>query len=178
MSTYMVESKSRSDLRLLARQLRCLLKLEDVLYFPIVQLLDVLPEIFTGFSYEVVLDHELPSGVHADTDVRTGHIRIRESVYEGACRGEGRDRMTVAHEIAHYFTLCVCGFRLERNFSGQKPPAYQDPEWQAKCFAGELMVAAHLCYGMNPYEIAERCGVSRDAVRCQYKHLCKGADAV
>ena len=109
----------------------------------------------------------------ADTDIRTGHIRIKESVYEGACNGEGRDRMTIAHEIGHYFTLCFCGFRLERNFSGGKIPAFRDPEWQAKCFAGELMVPAHRVKGMDAYEIADQCGVSYDAACVQYKHLPK-----
>ena len=145
----MVEAKSRADLRKLARILRDHLHLSDVLYFPIVELLDVLTELFGDFNYEVVEDSAMPKKVHADTDIRTGHIRIKESVYEGACKGEGRDRMTIAHEIGHYFTLCFCGFRLERNFSGGKIPAFRDPEWQAKCFAGELMVPAHLVKGMN-----------------------------
>lgn len=177
MSEYLVEPKSRNDLRILARQFRRFLHLENVLYFPIVQLLDVLPEFFSDFSYEVVSDNVLSADVHADTDVRTGHIRIRESVYERACMGEGRDRMTIAHEIAHYITLCACGFRLERNFSGCKQPAYRDPEWQAKCFAGELMIAAHLCHKMSPDEIVDQCGVSREAAWCQHKHLFEGVDA-
>ena len=42
----MVEAKSRADLRKLARVLREHLKLDDVLYFPIVELLDALTEIF------------------------------------------------------------------------------------------------------------------------------------
>ena len=105
MSNYMVEAKSRADLRKLARILRKHLKLDDVLYFPIVELLDVLTEIFDDFNYEVVEDTVLSKKVHADTDIRTGHIRIKESVYDGACKGEGRDRMTIAHEIGHYFTL-------------------------------------------------------------------------
>lgn len=35
------------------------------------------------------------------------------------------------------------------------------------------MVPAHLVKGMDRYEIAERCGVSYDAARVQYKHLPK-----
>lgn len=173
MSNYMVEAKSRANLRSLARVLREHLHLDDVLYFPIVELLDVMTELFDDFNYEVVEDKVLSKKVHADTDIRTGHIRIKESVYEGACNGEGRDRMTIAHEIGHYFTLCFCGFRLERNFSGGKIPAFCDPEWQAKCFAGELMVPAHRVKGMNEYEIADQCGVSYDAACVQYKHLPK-----
>ena len=103
MNNYMVEAKSRFDLRQLARLLREHLHLDEVLYFPIVELLDVLTELFDDFSYEIVEDSALPKKVHADTDIRTGHIRIKESVYEGACNGEGRDRMTIAHEIGHYF---------------------------------------------------------------------------
>jgi hypothetical protein len=173
LSNYLVEAKSRADLRRLARILRDHLHLSDVLYFPIVELLDVLTELFDDFNYEIVEDNAMPKKVHADTDIRTGHIRIKESVYEGACAGEGRDRMTIAHEIGHYFTLCFCGFRLERNFSEGKIPAFRDPEWQAKCFAGELMVPAHLVKGMNKYEIADQCGVSYDAACVQYEHLPK-----
>lgn len=171
MSNYMVEPKSRDDLRALARQFRKLLHLEEELYFPIVELLDAMTEIFDDFNYEIVEDNVFSENVHADTDVKTGLIRIKESVYEGAYNGEGRDRMTIAHEIGHYFTICVCGFKLSRNFSEKRIPAFQDPEWQAKCFAGELMVAAHLVKGMNEYEIAKRCGVSCDAAHVQYKHL-------
>ena len=171
MSNYMVEAKSRIDLRKLARILRKHLNLDDELYFPIVELLDVFTEIFDDFNYEVVEDTVLSKKVHADTDIRTGHIRIKESVYNGACNGEGRDRMTIAHEIGHYFMLCFCGFKPERNFSDREIPIFRDPEWQAKCFAGELMIPAHLVKGMSKFEITRRCGVSFNAAHEQYKHL-------
>lgn len=54
MSNYMVEAKSRANLRSLARILREHLLLDDVLYFPIVELLDVMTELFDDFNYEVV----------------------------------------------------------------------------------------------------------------------------
>ena len=174
MSNYMVEAKSRANLRDLAYMLRKRFQLDNTLYFPIVELLDIMAEVFPNFSYEIVDDKALPGKIHADTDIRTGHIRIKEKVYEGACGGEGRDRMTIAHEIGHYFTLCYCGFKLERNFNDGEIPAFCDPEWQAKCFAGELMVPAHCVKGMNAHEIAEQCGVSYDAAYIQYKHLQKG----
>lgn len=173
MTNYKVEAKSRADLRKLAHKLREYLCLDDVLYFPIVELLDVLTELFEDFNYEIVEDNVLPKKVHADTDIRTGLIRIKESVYEGACNGKGRDRMTIAHEIAHFFTLCFCGFKVQRNFDNSKIPPYCDPEWQAKCFAGELMVPAHRVKGMTALEIANRCGVSYEAACVQYKHLPK-----
>lgn len=173
MEKYIVEPKSRRDLRLLARVVRIELRLDDQKYFPITELLDVLPEIFKDFSYEIVEDNELPIGTHADTDARTGNIRIKESVYDGACDGNGRDRMTIAHELGHFLTLHFLGFKLERNFSRKNVEAFRDPEWQAKCFAGELLVPAHLMKGCSVEEIMGQCGVSYDAALCQYKHINK-----
>ena len=170
MSDYIVESKSRKDLRRLARGLRELLGLENELWIPIVELLDVLAEVFPDFNYEIVGDNELPIGTHAETDIRSGHIKIKESVYIRACKGEGRDRMTIAHEIGHYITLCFCGFSLQRNFKRQEVKPFNDPEWHAKCFAGEFMVAHHLTGEMSVSEIVEACGVSVDAADYQHKH--------
>lgn len=68
MSEYIVEGKSRKDLRNLAFNLRKHLGLEKRLWVPIVELLDVLSEIFEGFSYEIVGENELPGGTHAETE--------------------------------------------------------------------------------------------------------------
>lgn len=170
MSEYIVEGKSRNDLRSLAFILRMHLGLENRLWVPVVELLDVLSEFLKGFSYEIVPDSVLPPGTHAETDIRTGHVVIKESVYERACNGEGRDRMTIAHEIGHFFTLCFCGFKLQRNFAKQEVKIYNDPEWQAKCFAGEFLVPYHLTGNMNAAEIAVACGVSYDAADYQLTH--------
>lgn len=178
MTDYFVEAKSRAELRDLANEFRSTLGLENTLYFPIVNILDVLAVMYPGkFSYEIVNDCELPKDTHADTNIQTGHIRIKESVYNRACNGEGRDRMTIAHEIGHFLTLCICGFSLERNFRKMKCPAFRDPEWQAMCFAGELMVSAHLARSLSPNQIAQKCGVSLDAAKCQYKHIHEGGGA-
>ena len=174
MADYIVEAKSRKDLRNLAHNIRKLFGLENELYFPIVKLLDVLHLIFPDFNYEIVPDSELPEEVHADTDIRTGNIRIKESVYERACNGEGRDRMTITHEFAHYITLCFCGFQLQRNFNNVVLPSYKDPEWQAKCLAGELMVPFDLAKDMSAEQIMVECGVSPDAARYQYKKIQEG----
>ena len=173
MSEYIVEPKSRADLRLLAYQFRKKLGLLNEIYFPIVELLDIMCELFHGFSYEIVPDSVFPSEVHGDTDIIRKHIRIKESGYEGAANGNGRDRMTIAHEIGHYLTLCICGFSFQRNFKGIEVPAYCSPEWQAKCFAGELMVAKHLTVGMDEFEIEEKCDVSAAAAEYQYRMMKK-----
>lgn len=174
MIEYVVEAKSRGDIRGLARILRKTLGLEKEIYFPIVELLDVLCMIFPRFSYEIVEDGIFPENIHADTDVMNHHIRIKQSVYDGAAEGVGRDRMTIAHEIGHYFMLCCCGIKFQRNFKKESIPTYKSPEWQAKCFAGELLVDAKLTKDMNPYEIVEQCGVSIDAAKYQYRKMHEG----
>lgn len=173
MTQYMVEPKSRHDIRTLANNFRGLLGLDNQIFFSIVELLDILPEILPGFNYELVEDDQLPAEIHADTDILTGNIRIRQSIYERACNGEGRDRMTIAHEIGHFIMLRICGYKLERNFNGKAIDTCRDPEWQAKCFAGELLVPAHLVKDMNTFEISECYGVSLDAAEVQYKKLRK-----
>lgn len=160
---YSVEPRSRADLRLLASEVRKVLRLDDQLYFPIVELLDVFEETLNGFSYLIIPDNEFPPSKHADTNVYTGEIRIKESVYDGARRGNGRDRMTIAHEFSHYMGLCFLEMKLSRTIGDGKIEAYEDPEWQAKCLAGELLIPYDLTAGMTVDEIVEKCGVSYPA---------------
>lgn len=164
---YVVECKTRKQLRTLARIVRETLHLENAVWFPIIELLDVLTVVFPKFNYEIVEDDELPEFIHADTDIISGNIRIKESIYNGACDGNGRDRMTIAHEICHFLMLCSLGFRIQRSFG--KPKPCEDPEWQAKCMAGELMIDKRLADGMSPLEISKKCGVSIDAAEYQYE---------
>jgi len=162
---------SRDDLRHLAMQIRKLYGLENTLFLPVVPLLEVLHKYFTKFYYQIVEDWELPKDIHAQTDVAKQVIMIKESVYDGACKGNGRDRMTIAHEIGHYFLICVFGLSLKRDFSKKPIRTCEDPEWQAKCFAGELLMAKHLVKGMGENEIARKCGVSIEAARTQLRAM-------
>jgi len=96
MSRYIAEAKSRKEIRQLAMVFRSIFKLDAVLYFPVVEILDALPEIFSTFSYEIVPDNTFPEYKHAETNITTGQISIKQSVYDGACSGNGRDRLTIA----------------------------------------------------------------------------------
>ncbi len=90
MSYYSVEAKNRKQLRDLANAFRKILSLEDTLYFPIVELLEIMPECFPGFSCEIVDDDKLPAQTHAEADITTGHITIKQTVYDRACAGKRR----------------------------------------------------------------------------------------
>lgn len=93
-----------------------MLDLTNELYFPIVEVLEILHKFDEDAHFEIVEADELEENEHAVTDIISKTIKIRSDVYEGACNGVGRDRMTIAHEFAHFITLCVCGFRLARSF--------------------------------------------------------------
>ena len=84
----MLEGKSREKLRALASEFRDIFGLNGRLYFPVVEILDILGEFFDNFNYEIVEDDTFPNNIHADTDIKTGTIRIKQSVYNGACFGE------------------------------------------------------------------------------------------
>lgn len=171
MTRIRAEALSRKDIRDLAHKIRDKFGLTNCLYFPIVEVLDILSEYF-GIHYEIVEDYELSKTVHADTDPNTGHIRIKESVYKGAINGQGRDRFTIAHEIGHALLLWHFGIKFTRvSQIHPKIPAYEDPEWHASCFAGELLMDNRLIFKMTLKEISQKCGVSLNAAEIQLKKV-------
>ena len=159
------------ELRRLAKKIREMLDLTNELYFPIVEVLEILHKFDEDAHFEIVEADELEENEHAVTDIISKTIKIRSDVYEGACNGVGRDRMTISHEFAHFITLCVCGFRLARSFGDVDVPPYRDPEWQAKCLAGELMIDSDLVKGMSRSDVSEKCGVSYDAAKLQLSKI-------
>ena len=168
MTKYLVEAKSRKDLRNLALIIRKTFHLENEIYFPVIEFFEMLPNYLEGFNYEIVEDSFFPEHIHADTVITHNLIRVKESVYLGACKGNGQDRMTIMHEIAHWLTLCLLGFKLERNFFNNAP-SYKDPEWQAKCLAGEIMMPFHLVSDYSIKNLSKECGVSMSAAKYQRK---------
>lgn len=166
--SYSAQPLRRENIRLLASKVRKLLGLENVLRIPILEILEHLHEIVEDARYEIVSPEELSDpDAHAETDIMDKCIKIREDVYDGAWAGNGRDRMTIAHEFGHFILILVCGVKLYRIFDEEKIPAYKDPEWHAKCFAGEFMINKNLVKNMTVLEVAEKCGVSFDAAEFQ-----------
>lgn len=169
--SFICEPLSRQDFRDYALKIRKKLGVEKEFRFPIIEFFDIIPLLFPKLSCEVVEDSHFSAEIHDDTDILNHTIRIRQSVYDGACNENGRDRMTIMHEIAHYLILCVNGIKSQRNFDKGSIKAYCDPEWQAKCLAGEIMIPAHLVSGLNPSEVEKKCGVSFQAAQYQLKKI-------
>ncbi len=112
---------------------------------------------------------------HARADPEAKHLMIREDVYDGLCANKPRDRMTIIHEFAH---LILHGrLRLARRMSNAPPPAYCDPEWQAKAFAGAVMVPRQMVpdpWVVDASFIAQEFGVSHDAAAVRLTQLRTG----
>ena len=174
MGNYVVSPLSRKQIRYFAALMRRRFGVEKRLFVPIEKILEIVPLFVEGANFEIVEPCELEDGEHAVTELCTKTIKIRRDVYERACNGSGRDRMTIAHEIAHLFLFCVFGVTLARSFNdGERKLAYRDPEWQAKCLAGEFMMGVDLVKGMCASDVVLECGGSLDAARLHLSKLGK-----
>lgn len=170
MSLYEAAPISRADIRGLTNLIRRLSGLTDERYFPIKEFLElVMPRMDEDFVLEVLPKHEMGNN-HGLAIPEDKIIRLRDDVYEGAYAGKPRDRLTVAHEIGHYFMHRKERISFARNRGSSTPvPAYRDPEWQANAFAGELLAPPHIIKGMSLFEVMRFCGLSEDAARKQMK---------
>lgn len=167
---YEVPPLSRLDIRRAARVLRKIFQgREKGAYIDIIKMLESL-SIF-GIDYDIINDYEwdkrFGGDKHAQYDLSKRIIYIKASVYERACNNYGRDRFTIAHEIGHSLLLDPDQLKFNRKREAGKVLIYRNPEWQANCFAGELLVPYYICKDMSVEEIADKCKVSYDAAKYQ-----------
>lgn len=167
-TNYEVPPVSRKNLRVFAKLLRDSFGIKTI-KFPVIEFLEALDGF--GVYYDIVDDAEWNQcfGVneHAEYNLVTRTISIKESVYNHAIAGYGRDRFTIAHEIAHALLLDDSELKVAKIRGKQAIPLFRNPEWQADCLAGELLMPYHKCKNMTVTEIAETCQVSLDAAICQ-----------
>src|SRR5262245_5365473 len=103
MSNLGVEAKpvSRKNLRRFATAVRAALGYENICFIDIEPVLEfVLTTALPGFAYGIGTFQEMGDSHGLAFPDRT-FILLREDVFQRACDGEGRDRMTVCHEIGH-----------------------------------------------------------------------------
>lgn len=136
-------------------------------YFPILEVVEFLLYALDD-EYEFLVEdiNEMGSD-HGRTYPDQKVISVRLDVYEGACAGRGRDRMTLAHELGHFLMHRQLPFN--RRVDSKTIPSYRSSEWQANCFGGELLMTAshvHLC--KDPQEATELFGVSYQAAEYQW----------
>lgn len=171
MNCYKADPVSREDIRRFIRVLKRKVGLEYELYFPILPFVEnVLPLLIPDFQFEVVPTIKM-GGKHGETYPSKNIMRIREDVYLRAAAGEGRDRLTIAHEVGHLFMHEDDSIALCRLAPGEQLRPFENPEWQADAFGGELLASSYLIKGMSEYEVQEKCGVSSSAAYVQLKAL-------
>ena len=156
---------SRYQIRKITNIVRESLGLEDQLFFPIVEVIELMAsDDNNDFNYEILSEHEM-TDTYGTTNTWTNTMKIREDVYEGAVNGRARDRFTLCHELGHYFLHRP---EMISNARG-KVPTFRNPEWQANTFAGEIMAPCNLIYNMTIEEISEECGISYTAAAIQFE---------
>ena len=165
MANCIAEPLSRKDIRHMAEIVRTIEGSSGSLFFDIMHFLEVtLPRVDEDFSLVVKTKEEMGE-CHGLTFPERNEIQIREDVYQRACDGSGRDRLTMAHELFHLLQHTRENISFARSEGQVK--TYMDPEWQADAFGGELLIPYSLITGMSAEEIARECKVSMSAARCQ-----------
>jgi Zn-dependent peptidase ImmA (M78 family) len=168
--SYKATPMSRRQICRLIRYIKKQAGLENDLYFPILEFVEnILPIMYKDYSFEIVPEQEM-GNKHGETFPNSNIIRIREDIYERAAKGEGRDRMTVAHEVGHFFLHGKNSISFCRLAPGEKLKPFEDPEWQANAFGGELLASSYLIRNMNENEVIEKCGVTYEAASIQIEH--------
>ncbi len=169
-----VAPTSRLKLRKSAEKVRSLLGVK-VPGFPSDAFDLLLSGNFPEYKFDV-LEADIMGPHHGLTEPDQKIMFLREDVYEGAMRGDGRDRFTFAHELGHL--LLHSGNYLARYDPSAPNPThkkYEDSEWQADNFAAELLMpiaAVKKC--ADPTELMEMCEVSYMAASVRFDVLRQG----
>lgn len=166
---FRVPPTSRILIRNFTNELRKMIGIET-LNFPII---DFMETVFYE-HYEVASKQDMKNcyGLVIPEEKR---IIIREDVYNRACLGEGRDRFTIAHEIGHFILHSDLSLSRVDTCKGRTIKSYEDSEWQANCFASELLIPVNntAIQNMSVQEIVRNCGVSYQAADIAYKEIIK-----
>lgn len=102
-------------------------------------------------------------------------LTVNEDVYLKACEDDNFGRFTLAHELGHYFLHSRQPIPLTRMQSKPMHRAFEDSEWQANAFAGELLVDSRLVpiHCSCPLDVARVFGVSLETAKIQWEELSK-----
>jgi Zn-dependent peptidase ImmA (M78 family) len=133
-----------------------------------------IPLFFKKFALVVRDDSELGEA-EGFTEFSPPQIVVRNSVYLKAAQGNGRSRMTLAHELGHL--LMHGGVQSSaRMIAGNRPAPtqklYRSAEWQARKFASIFLMPAHVVREFtSATQLAEGCLVSQQAALIRWAEL-------
>lgn len=127
--------------------------------FPILEVIEFLFEKgLLGLQFLEDSDPILEVNTPAKYNANDNFIYVKESVLDELEKGEYRANFTLCHEFFHYLQCQVLNFTFkEVEFC----PQYEDAEWQANEFAGQLLIPTALITGeCDLQKIASLCKVS------------------
>jgi hypothetical protein len=154
----LVPPMSTDNLRGFVCQVRSVFVEEDQVEFPIMDVIEFrLGVIFDGFYIDV---RDKPSMGEDEGRVIAGTngLALREDVYEGAWKRNGRDRFTACHELGHFLMHRAVTMARTREDTDK---IFCDAEWQADTFAGTLLMSPHhLGKFRDPDDAARQCGIT------------------
>lgn len=161
---YKTKAIGRKGLRRLAVYFRRLNHVEIGGPFPVLEVLEFVPDVFPGSIYIVVEDDSMDENTMARcmaNDEGGYTVEIKKSVYDMAYMGDEPSCGFICHELCHVFLFSI-GYTpiVERSFANHELPAYCSVEWQAKALCGEVMIPFGESAGMGKREIVETYHVS------------------
>lgn len=168
---YKARPLARKSICELAKEIRHSLNYEKKQYFPIIEFIElILPQIDPLFELEIKPNCEMPDKC-GETFPNEHRIVINEIIYEKAIEGDGFARTSCAHEVGHLLTHTGSNVSLCCLMPGERLKPYEDPEWQADVFAGELLAPNYLIIGLSAEEVAKKFGVTVRAAEVQLQKL-------
>jgi transcriptional regulator with XRE-family HTH domain len=150
-----VPALSTDIIRGFAEKVRSAFVEDGQIEFPIMDVIEFrMGMIFDGF-YMDVRDRESMGEEEGRVIGGTTGLALREDVYEGAWRDNGRDRFTASHELGHFLMHRTITMARTCDDSDK---IFCDAEWQADTFAGTLLMSPrHLGKFKDSDEAAKYC---------------------
>lgn len=132
----------------------------------LLKLIEVILPRMTNLKFEFILIEKEEMGeVEAAMSPDRMKMYIRNDIYERLHQDDARARFTIAHEIGHF--VLHDEVALTRSSQSKHEP-FRDSEWQADCFAAELLAPIEACKEylkiediMNNFGISYSCALIR-----------------
>jgi Zn-dependent peptidase ImmA (M78 family) len=170
---FIVPPVSWAQLHRIATDVRKAFGLQNVPYFPIIELIEkVLCGQMELLDFQVWSREEMGSA-EGYTCPKGTFLALREDVYLLACHGDGRARFTAAHELGHFILHSNRPLARIQDRTTVKPFLLAEP--QANRFAAELLMAReHMQPSDTAIQVTARHGVSAEAASRRIGCMQKG----
>lgn len=181
---------SRKQIRLIAKYFRKMFEIKTIL-FPVMMVLELLVNKFSNILYySVEDDDDFELGVMAalvenvEGNESMYCIKIKNSVYDDAIKGDGASLGFICHEMCHFVLIHILGIgpKLYINTNGiaytrviepRSLPLFKSMEWQAKALCGEVMIPYEKCKDHTLEQIVKETNSSVEQAKFFLKNVAK-----